>query len=120
VESSNHGPLQFTACALFGSVYGSHGVGLASIDGGGKVSFTDCHIHCIDPRNQARPLIHAKTGRLQVRGCEFLDGHAPRNHVVLDEGVFYANISDNTSRAPFAVINAATGKCVVRDNLSEA
>ncbi len=120
VESSNHGPLQFSVCGLFGSVYGSHGVGLARIEGGGKVSFADCHIHCIDPRNTAHPLIHAEAGRLQVRGCEFLDGHAPRDHVVLDEGVVYASISDNTSRSPFTVINKAKGKSVIRDNLSEA
>jgi hypothetical protein len=119
VEPTNHGPLQFSACGMWGSMSGSHGVGLARIEGGGKVSFTDCHIHCIDPNNQARPLIHAQAGRLQVRGCEFLDGHAPRDHVVLEEGVFYANVSDNTSRAPFRVVNRTRGKVVSRDNLSE-
>jgi hypothetical protein len=36
---------------------------------GCKVSFTDCHIHCLDPRNPLRPLIHAKEGHLQVIGC---------------------------------------------------
>ncbi len=120
VESSNHGPVQFTACGLFGSALGAHGVSLARIEGGGKVSFTDCHIHCIDPRATARPLIHATAGRLQVRGCEILDGHAARDHVVLEPDVAYAVISDNTSRAPFKVINNAKGKTVVRDNLSEA
>jgi hypothetical protein len=40
---------------------------LLAVEGGGKVSFTDCHIHCIDPRNVVRPLIHAKAGRRQVR-----------------------------------------------------
>ncbi len=120
VEPTNHAPLQFSACGLFGSAWGGHGVGLARIEGGGKVSFTDCHIHCIDPKNQHRPLIHAKTGRLQVRGCEFIDGHAARDHVVLEAGVFYANISDNTSRSVFTVINKASGKTVLRDNLSEA
>lgn len=120
VEESNHGPVQFTACGLFGSTYGANGVSLASIAGGGKVSFTDCHIHCIDPRATPRPLIHAKAGRLQVRGCEILDGHAPRDHVVLDPGVNYAIISDNTSRAPFTVINNAQGKTVIRDNIGEA
>ena len=119
VESTNHAPLQFTACGLFGSAHAAHGVGLAHIEGGGKVSFTDCHIHSIDPRNTPRPLIHAKAGRLQVRGCEFLDGHAARDHVVLEADVAYANISDNTSRAPFIVINQAKGKTVIRDNLSE-
>jgi hypothetical protein len=112
--------LLFSGCGLFGSAYGRNGVGLARIEGGGKVSFTDCHVHCIDPRNQLRPLIHAKSGRLQVRGCEFLDGHAPRDHVVLDEGVVQGNVSDNTSRSPFVVINKAKGKTVVRDNLGES
>lgn len=120
VEPTNHGPLQFSTCGMWGSAFGKHGVALARIDGGGKVSFTDCHIHCIDPRNQARPLIHAQAGRLQVRGCEFIDGHAPRDHVVLDEGVFYAIISDNTSRAAFSVINKAKGTAIIRDNVSEA
>ena len=90
------------------------------IEGSGKVSFTDCHIHCLDPRNTLRPLIHAKSGRLQVRGCDFIDGHAARDHVLLDEGVMSANISDNTSRTPFTVSNKAKGETVVRDNLSEA
>ena len=120
VEASNHGPVQFTACGLFGSAVGSHGVSLARIEGGGKVSFTDCHIHCIDPRATARPLIHAKAGRLQVRGCEILEGHAARDHIVLEPEVAYAVISDNTSRAPFSVINKAKGKTVVRDNIGEA
>ncbi len=51
---------------------------------------------------------------------------APSSHyldigafVVLDADVAYAHISDNTSRAPFSVINQATGKTVIRDNLSE-
>ena len=119
VEATNHAPLQLTACGLFGSMHAANGVGLALIEGGGKVSFTDCHIHCIDPRNTPRPLIHARAGRLQVRGCEFLDGHAARDHVVLEAEVAYANISDNTSRSAFTVVNNAKGKTVVRDNLSE-
>ena len=64
-------------------------------------------------------LIHTKAGRLQVRGCDFIDGHAARDHVMLDEAVLSANISDNTSRSAFTVINEAKGKTVVRDNLSE-
>ena len=119
VEATNNAPLTFSACGLFGSMHAANGIGLARIEGGGKVSFTDCHIHCIDPRNTPRPLIHARAGRLQVRGCEFLDGHAARDHVVLEAGVAYANISDNTSRSAFAVVNNAKGKTVVRDNLSE-
>jgi hypothetical protein len=120
VEAANAGPVQFSACGLFGSVLGGNGVGQAQIEGAGKVSFTDCHIHCIDPRNTHRPLIYAKSGRLQVRGCEFLDGHAARDHVTLDEGVISANVSDNSSRSAFIVINKAKGKTVVRDNVSEA
>jgi hypothetical protein len=105
---------------LFGSVHAGNGIGLARIEGGGKVSFTDCHVLCLDPRNTLRPLIHAKAGRLQVRGCDFIDGHAARDHVLLDEAVLTANISDNTSRSAFTVINKAKGKTVIRDNLSEA
>ena len=101
VEKTNHGPLMFSNCGLFGSVYGGNAVGQASIEGQGRVSFNDCHVHCIDPRNKPRPLIHAKSGRVQVRGCEFIDGHAPRDHVVLEKDVIHANISDNTSRAQF-------------------
>lgn len=119
VEATNNAPLTFSACGLFGSMHAANGIGLARIEGGGKVSFTDCHIHCIDPRNTPRPLIHAKSGRLQVRGCDFIDGHAARDHVLLDEAVLFANISDNTSRSAFTVINKAKGKTVVRDNLSE-
>lgn len=98
VEAANNAPLQFSACGLFGSVHAANGIGLARIEGGGKVSFTDCHIHCLDPRNTARTLIHVKSGRLQVRGCDFIDGAVPRRHILLDEGVLSANISDNTSR----------------------
>ncbi|MBE2281999.1 MAG: hypothetical protein IAE77_00910 [Prosthecobacter sp.] len=119
VEATNNAPLQFSACGLFGSVHAANGIGLARIEGGGKVSFTDCHIHCLDPRNTARTLIHAKSGRLQVRGCDFIDGALPREHIVLDEGVQSANISDNTSRTSFTVTNKAKGKTVVRGNLSE-
>ena len=120
VESTNNAPLTFSACGLFGSMWAANGIGLARVEGGGKVSFTDCHIHCLDPRNSLRPLIHAKSGRLQVRGCDFIDGAVPRDHVLLDEGVLSANISDNTSRTAFTVISKAKGKTVIRDNLSEA
>lgn len=119
VEKTNPGPLQFSACGIFGSVYGANGVAAARIEGGGKVSFTDCHFHCIDPRNKARPLIHAKAGRLQVRGCEFLDGHAPRDHVVLEPDVAAAIVTHNTSRGTFRVVDRATSGTLVRDNLSE-
>jgi hypothetical protein len=105
---------------MFGSMWAANGIALARIEGGGKVSFTDCHIHCLDPRNTHRPLIHAKAGRVQVRGCDFIDGAVPREHVLLDEAVLSANISDNTSRTSFTVINKAKGKTVVRDNLSES
>jgi hypothetical protein len=40
--------------------------------------------------------------------------------VLLDEAILSANISDNTSRSAFIVINKAKGKTVVRDNLSES
>ena len=119
VEATNNAPLQFSACGLFGSVHAANGIGLARIEGGGKVSFTDCHIHCLDPRNTVRTLIHAKSGRLQVRGCDFIDGAVPREHILLEEGVMTANISDNTSRTPFIATNNAKGKAAVRDNLSE-
>jgi hypothetical protein len=122
VESSNQAPVQFSACGLFGSALGAHGVSLARIEGGGKVSLTDCHIHCIDPRATARTLIHAKAGRLQMRGCEIIDGHASRDHVVLEPEVASAVVTDNTSRTPFTLINKAKGKgkTVIRDNLGEA
>ena len=55
-----------------------------------------------------------------MRGCEILDGHAARDHVVLEPEVAYAVISDNTSRAPFTLVNNAKGKTVIRDNLGEA
>ncbi len=119
VEATNNAPLQFSACGLFGSMHAANGIGLARIEGGGKVSFTDCHIHCLDPRNTIRTLIQAKSGRLQVRGCDFIDGAVPREHLLLEEGILSANISDNTSRTPFTVTNQAKGKTVVRDNLSE-
>jgi hypothetical protein len=120
VEAANNGPLTFSACAMFGSMWAANGIGLARVEGGGKVSLTDCHIHCIDPRNTIRTLIHAKAGRLQVRGCDFIDGPTARDHIVLDEGVLSAHISDNTSRSAFNVVNQAKGKTIIRDNLSEA
>jgi hypothetical protein len=101
-------------------MHAANGIGLARTEGGGKVSFTDCHIHCLDPRNTVRTLINAKSGRLQVRGCDFIDGAVPREHLLLDEGVLFANISDNTSRSTFTVVNKAKGKTVLRDNLSES
>jgi len=44
----------------------------------------------------------------------------PRDHLSLEEGVLSANVSGNTSRTPFTVINKAKGKTAVRDNFSEA
>lgn len=52
-------------------------------------------------------------------GFARIDGHAARDHVLLDEAVLSANISENTLRSSFTVINKAKGKTVVRGNLSE-
>ena len=121
VEKTNHGPLMFSNCGLFGSAYGGHEVAQARIEGEGRVSFNDCHVHCIDPRNTARPLFHVKSGRVQIRGCELIDGHAPRNHVVLEKGIRSAIVTENIARGEFSLVNRADGaKTVIRDNLSHA
>ena len=55
-----------------------------------------------------------------MRGCDFIDCALPREHILLEERVMSANISDNTSLNSFTVTNKAKGKTLVRDNLSEA
>ncbi len=120
VEETNHGPVSFSNCGLFGSVHGANGVALASVAGEGRVSFNDCHVHCIDPKNQAKPLIHVRSGRVQIRGCEFIDGHSQRDHVVLEQGTKSAIVAENISRGKFSIVSQEKTNCIIRDNLSDA
>ncbi len=55
---------------------------ICATKGGGKVSFTDCHIHYLDLRNTLRPPIHAKAGHLQVIGCVLHRLQLPPRHLM--------------------------------------
>jgi len=117
-EKTNHGPIHFSNCGIFGSVYGANGVAAVKTESHGRLSFTDCHFQNIDPRNKQRTLIDAPSGRLQVRGCHFHDPIAPRDHIVLGKGIYSAVIADNSVQGKFTITDNTNGKAIVRDNLN--
>ena len=117
-EKTNHGPIHFSNCGVVGSVYGANGVAAVKTESHGRLSFTDCHFQNIDPRNRQRILIDAPSGRLQVRGCHFHDPIAPRDHIVLGEGIYSAVIADNSVQGKFSIIDRSGGKAIIRGNLN--
>jgi len=55
-----------------------------------------------------------------VRGCKFIDGHAPQDHIVLEQGVKSAIVTENIARGEFNIIDRRAAKKVIRDNLNHA
>ena len=120
VECSDNAPLQFTACGILRQR--AHDsmelVSRASKAAAKSASQTTTSIALIHATCTAR----SSTPKQAACKCEAASSSTVTPPVTMScskRDVAYANISDNTSRAPFIVINQAKGKTVIRDNLSE-
>ena len=70
VDSTNHGPIKFTACGFWGvqNMTQEHGL----LHGSGWVSYNNCHFVSWDSKNEGKYCIDADCIALTVNGCEFL------------------------------------------------
>ena len=126
VQPSNHGPVRFTACGLFGSVDGRRGTALAKLNGPGRVSFNNCHFYCIHPESRnAAEMILAEGGRLAIQGCVFMNNrntaavNSDPTPIVLRPPVRAAIIEGNEFYGRARIVNQAKGRVVIANNLEQ-
>jgi hypothetical protein len=126
VRESNHGPVRFTACGLFGSVDGQRGTALARLAGPGRVSFSNCHFYCIHPESRnAAEMIVAEGGRLSIQGCVFINSRNTAGvngnpvPIVLKPDVRSAVITGNEFYGQARIVNQARGRVVIADNVDQ-
>jgi hypothetical protein len=114
VKETNHGPVKFTSCGLFGSTVGDLGAAHARLDGTGQTSFSNCHFIAIDPENDSPLAIHVKGGGISIIGCDFMDTN--REHIRLDEGVDSAIVTSNRFRGRMRITNQMAREAVIAHN----
>jgi hypothetical protein len=126
VRETNHGPVRFTACGLFGSVDGQRGTALARLAGRGRVSFSNCHFYCIHPDSRNAPeMIVAESGRLAIQGCVFINSRNTEGvnsnpvPIVLRPDVRSAIITGNEFYGQARIANQARGRVVIADNVEQ-
>lgn len=105
VESSNSGPVKFTACGFWGvsKVTTQHAV----LAGRGQTSFDNCHFISWDQKNEGIAAIVAQSGGLAVTGCDFMEKTKPQIH--LEKAVESAVIVGNRLRGGEKIVNDSTG-----------
>ncbi len=87
VSAANSGVVRFSNCAFWGPCDR-----IAEIAGTGTVGFGDCTFVQWDGKNKHLAAIHATSGALLVRGCEFRED---KEMIELGKGVRKSIISDN-------------------------
>lgn len=122
VEKTNAGMVRFTGCGLFGSIHGAAGTALARIEGRGRVSFSNCHFYCIDPKNKGEVMIRAIRGRLSIADCVFINSRKTADvanpiPVLLEPDVISAVIRGNEFYGESRITNRARGRVIISDNI---
>lgn len=87
VSAANSGVVRFSNCAFWGPCDR-----IAEIAGTGTVGFGDCTFVQWDGKNKGLAAIHATSGAVLVRGCEFRED---KEMIQLERGVRKGIISDN-------------------------
>lgn len=126
VKSTNQGMVRFNSCGLFGSIDGKRGTALARLAGTGRVSFSDCHFYAIAPESRnADTLILVEEGRVSIQGCVFINSRNTQNvnsnpiPIVLQPGVRSALIMGNEFYGKARIVNKASGRAIIKDNIEE-
>lgn len=115
IGEQNAGPIRFTGCGLFGSIDGNNGVTHGVINGYGHVSFTNCHIITLDPKNTQDRNWRVDGGGVTFSACDFLD--AGKEHIHLGLGTQAAVIVGNRFRGKMNVVNNAAGNVQIGLNV---
>lgn len=122
VKPTNQGMVRFTGCGLFGSLFVKNGVALADIAGRGRVSFDNCHFYAIHRDIDAPNMIRVRAGRVSITGSVFInngDAAYCRTPIVLEPTVQAAIITENEFYGKTEIVNHATGRTMIKDNLFE-
>jgi hypothetical protein len=126
VAPTNAGPVRFTGCGLFGTLYANNGTALAKLAGHGRVSFSNCHFYCIHPDSRKAPqTVLVQSGRVSIEGCQFINcrGTAGVNSnpvpVVLEPDVRAAVITGNEFWGKARIVNRARGHVAITGNVEE-
>ncbi|MHB1001136.1 MAG: glycosyl hydrolase family 28-related protein [Armatimonadota bacterium] len=125
VNKTNDAMIRFTSCGLFGTTQGTT-IGLAKIDGTGRVSFDNCHFYCISPESKKSPImIHALGGRLSIQNCVFINNKKTEQWssnpvpIVLEADVISAIITGNEFYGKSRITNKAKGRTIIKDNIEQ-
>jgi len=70
-----------------------------------------------DRKKEGRPALHAESGTLLVRGCEFQED---KPQIELGEAVRRAVIADNIFTGIARITNHSKGQITINDNVSNA
>ncbi len=120
ITSTNKGAVRFANSAFWGPSNQ-----IASVAGGGSLSFDSCIFNFWDAVGQNRSAI-AVTGSAdtQVRGCDFQlpppPGGGARSHVSLGPGAGKAIVTDNLVAGPLVVLNGGAKRLIVANNADDA
>lgn len=115
VDSTNQGPVKFTACGFWGvqDLTEEHAV----LKGQGNVTFNGCHFISWDTKKQGKYAIDADCAGLTVIGCEFLE--KGKNHIILRKNVKSAIITSNRFRDKIRIKNESKIKPQIGFNTAE-
>jgi hypothetical protein len=111
VAATHTGAVRFVNCAFWGPCNQ-----IARIAGRGTVGFSDCTFVQWDRNKEGRHALHAESGTLLVRGCEFREA---KPQIELGEGVRRAVISDNLFTGPARIGNRSKGSVRIANNAED-
>ena len=107
VAPTSAGSVRFVNCAFWGPAHHN-----AIVEGTGFVSFSDCYFSSDLDATEGRPLLVARSGRLQVNNSTFATAQPS---IELGEGVTHAIVRGNNAPLGLQVINRAP-RTVIADN----
>jgi len=118
IGENNTGPVRFTGCGLFGSIDGNSGVSHGVIDGYGQVTFSNCHVITLEPRNTQNRVWRVDGGGVTFNACDFMD--AGKEHIYLGPDVQTAIVTANRFRGKMHVTNESKGNVQIGLNADDA
>lgn len=102
------GALRFVNCAFWGPTNR-----VAQLDGHGVVGFSDCSFMQWDNKRKGLYALHADSGSLIVRGCDFMED---KPQIFLGAKVDRAVITDNLLNGKKRIKKATKGTVIIKNN----
>lgn len=109
VAPTNRGVVQLQNCAFWGSSNR-----IATIEGGGTVTFNACNFMQWDKHKRGEPAVWANGGRVTVSGCSFTwQGDANKQHIFIGEETRAAVVMGNLARGALKIENKIGERCQI-------